>query len=304
MDGGAKTKVKEESVKEKILEVAKKFSQVRNEWNFFNFAEYVGRVREKTTDDEFEVFAEVVGRFARKSACQDVNEIDSGSEVKFLFNDDLVLEKVQNDLLSLKKLDELLKKVEELKNEKQKERQGRRVQNQLSVLERELDKFATKLKVLSMTSEDDRVRCKKYLVLKDWNFKKVGKINEIDLDQTDLSDVVKRILDAYDVWRFKDLIKLMGEVYEVANEEEFKVFAKMINWCVHTNESGFIRFDVRACFDESYLEKERFFWLETSTQVLGSLLEKLKVKSLNFDSKVKNSFDLKANCVTIKSYVK
>jgi len=304
MDGGAKTKVKEEPVKEKILEVAKKFSQVRNEWNFFNFAEYVGRVREKTTDDEFEVFAEVVGRFARKSACQDVNEIDSGSEVKFLFNDDLVLEKVQNDLLSLKKLDELLKKVEELKNEKQEERQGRRVQNQLSVLERELDKFATKLKVLSMTSEDDRVRYKKYLVLKDWNFKKVGKINEIDLDQTDLSDVVKRILDAYDVWRFKDLIKLMGEVYEVANEEEFKIFAKMINWCVHTNESGFIRFDVRACFDESYLEKEKFFWLETSTQVLGSLLGKLKVKSLNFDSKVKNSFDLKANCVTIKSYVK
>ena len=304
MDGRAKTKVKEESVKEKILEVAKKFSQIRNEWNFFNFAEYVGRVREKTTDDEFEVFAEVVGRFARKSACQDVNEIDSGSEVKFLFNDDLVLEKVQNDLLSLKKLDELLKKVEELKNEKQEERQGRRVQNQLSVLERELDKFATKLKVLSMTSEDDRVRYKKYLVLKDWNFKKVGKINEIDLDQTDLSDVVKRILDAYDVWRFKDLIKLMGEVYEVANEEEFKIFAKMINWCVHTNESGFIRFDVRACFDESYLEKEKFFWLETSTQVLGSLLEKLKVKSLNFDSKVKNSFDLKANCVTIKSYVK
>jgi len=304
MDGGAKTKVKEESVKEKILEVAKKFSQIRNEWNFFNFAEYVGRVREKTTDDEFEVFAEVVGRFARKSACQDVNEIDSGSEVKFLFNDDLVLEKVQNDLLSLKKLDELLKKVEELKNEKQEERQDRRVQNQLSVLERELDKFATKLKVLSMTSEDDRVRYKKYLVLKDWNFKKVGKINEIDLDQTDLSDVVKRILDVYDVWRFKDLIKLMGEVYEVANEEEFKIFAKMINWCVHTNESGFIRFDVRACFDESYLEKEKFFWLETSTQVLGSLLEKLKVKSLNFDSKVKNSFDLKANCVTIKSYVK
>ena len=304
MDGGAKTKVKEEPVKEKILEVAKKFSQIRNEWNFFNFAEYVGRVREKTTDDEFEVFAEVVGRFARKSACQDVNEIDSGSEVKFLFNDDLVLEKVQNDLLSLKKLDELLKKVEELKNEKQEERQDRRVQNQLSVLERELDKFATKLKVLSMTSEDDRVRYKKYLVLKDWNFKKVGKINEIDLDQTDLSDVVKRILDVYDVWRFKDLIKLMGEVYEVANEEEFKIFAKMINWCVHTNESGFIRFDVRACFDESYLEKEKFFWLETSTQVLGSLLEKLKVKSLNFDSKVKNSFDLKANCVTIKSYVK
>jgi len=301
MDGGAKTKVKEEPVKEKILEVAKKFSQVRNEWNFFNFAEYVGRVREKTTDDEFEVFAEVVGRFARKSACQDVNEIDSGSEVKFLFNDDLVLEKVQNDLLSLKKLDELLKKVEELKNEKQEERQGRRVQNQLSVLERELDKFATKLKVLSMTSEDDRVRCKKYLVLKDWNFKKVGKINEIDLDQTDLSDVVKRILDAYDVWRFKDLIKLMGEVYEVANEEEFKVFAKMINWCVHTNESGFIRFDVRACFDESYLEKEKFFWLETSTQVLGSLLGKLKVKSLNFDSKVKNSFDLKTNSFDLKT---
>jgi len=304
MDGRAKTKVKEEPVKEKILEVAKKFSQIRNEWNFFNFAEYVGRVREKTTDDEFEVFAEVVGCFARKSACQDVNEIDSGSKVKFLFNDDFVLEKVQNDLLSLKKLDELLKKVEELKNEKQKERQGRRVQNQLSVLERELDKFATKLKVLSMTSEDDRVRYKKYLVLKYWNFKKVGKINDIDLDQTDLSDVVKRILDVYDVWRFKDLIKLMGRVYEVANEEEFKIFTKMINWCVHTNESGFIRFDVRARFDESYLEKERFFWLETSAQVLGSLLEKLKVKSLNFDSKVKNSFDLKANCVTIKSYVK
>ena len=118
-----------------------------------------------------------------------------------------------------------------------------------------------KLKVLSLTSEEDAINYKKYLVLK-----------EVGLKRGRIPDVVNALLKTHKAWNFRNFLKFVGRVYEVTTEDEFEVFTEMLSRYVQIYSGSHV----------FVVQKDSNSFLKTvNFQSLLSLLRKVKEKDFD-----------------------
>ena len=149
------------------------------------------------------------------------------------------------------------------------------------VLSKVVSKYALngvedKLKVLSLTSEEDAINYKKYLMLKEVGLKR-GKVH----------DVLDVLLQTHQAWNFKNFLKFVGRVYEVTTEDEFEVFTEMLSRYVQIYSGSHI----------FVVQKDSNSFLETvNFQSLLSLLRKIKEK--DFDEQLTKKETRPSGCKT------
>ena len=75
-----------------------------------------------------------------------------------------------------------------------------------------------KMKILAVSSEEDRINFKRHLILK-----------EVGLHRGDLPDVLNVVLNTCKVYSLYDLIKFTREISKQTDDNEFEVFARMLS---------------------------------------------------------------------------